>query len=47
MIILLDDPIFIVSFNMTIENIFSFELFLADDTTIWSFFRMATLMTLE
>ena len=47
MIILLDDPIFVVRLDMTVKNIFSFELFFANDTTIWSFFGMATLMTLE
>ena len=47
MIILLDNSIFIMSLDMTVENIFSFELFFANDTTVWSFFRMATLMTLE
>ena len=47
MIILLDNSIFIMSLDMTVEHIFSFELFFANDTTIWSFFGMATLMTLE
>ena len=47
MIILLDDPIFVMSLDMTIENIFSFELFFANHTTVWPFFRMTTLVTLE